>query len=250
MSQINKQAIASAFGRAASCYERFDQFQRRCGLQLLTLTGQRRFPRVLDAGCGTGRFSQHWQRQGSEVTALDLSASMLVIARQRKVAQHFIQADIEHLPLSDGQFDLCWSNLAVQWCSNLAQALNELYRITNPGGWLIFSTLAQGTLAELHHAWRGVDYHLHANVYPDLATLSASSPLPVCWQQYAITEYYPDVLSALRSIKGVGATHLQHGRHNTVLTRRQLQQLAHSWPRLRGQIPLTYQLVSGVIQHD
>ncbi|HPP36782.1 MAG TPA: methyltransferase domain-containing protein, partial [Clostridiales bacterium] len=38
--------------------------------------------RVLDAGCGPGRFSIHIAQSGSKVTLLDISESQLTLARQ------------------------------------------------------------------------------------------------------------------------------------------------------------------------
>lgn len=44
--------------------------------------------RVLDAGCGTGYFSQKWRQQGRFVIALDLSHAMLQVARQQQRANY------------------------------------------------------------------------------------------------------------------------------------------------------------------
>ncbi|WP_238149224.1 methyltransferase domain-containing protein [Arsenophonus endosymbiont of Aleurodicus floccissimus] len=57
--------------------------------------------------------------------ALDLSASDVSIAQQKQAAMSYIQADIEKLLLADESVDLCFSHLAIQWCSNLSIPLNE-----------------------------------------------------------------------------------------------------------------------------
>ncbi|ECO3197879.1 methyltransferase domain-containing protein, partial [Salmonella enterica subsp. enterica] len=77
MAQVNKQAIAAAFGRAASQYEQHASLQQHSADALLTLLAGRQFASVLDAGCGPGRMSRYWRERGSEVTALDLSLAML-----------------------------------------------------------------------------------------------------------------------------------------------------------------------------
>lgn len=248
---MHKIAIASAFGRAAQYYDQFARFQRLSGGCLLSLLAQQRFRRVLDAGCGTGNFSRYWREQGAEVTALDLSSPMLQIAQQQQVAQYYCCGDMEQLPLSSGQFDLCWSNLALQWCDDLTLALRELYRVTAARGWLAFTTLSRGSLAELHLAWRAVDSRLHGNLYPDMSAIMRSGPAPgIHWHRQTVTLYYPNVISAMRSVKGIGATYLHAGRVNTTLTRRQLQQLTLAWPQTANGFGLTYQLVAGVVQHD
>ncbi|TAT58988.1 malonyl-ACP O-methyltransferase BioC, partial [Enterobacter cloacae] len=65
MSPVNKQAIAAAFGRAARSYSQHDELQRQSAQGLLELLGARRFPYVLDAGCGPGGNSRYWRDAGS-----------------------------------------------------------------------------------------------------------------------------------------------------------------------------------------
>ncbi|STW30784.1 Biotin synthesis protein bioC [Klebsiella michiganensis] len=68
------------------------------------------------------------------MTALDLSVDMLAEARAETARTATSRGDIEALPLADGCVDLAWSNLAVQWCDNLATAIDELSRVVRPGG--------------------------------------------------------------------------------------------------------------------
>lgn len=251
MAQVDKQAIAAAFGRAASHYEQHADLQRRSADVLLAMLGGREFARVLDAGCGPGRMSRYWQEQGSDVTALDLSAPMLAEARRQNAARRYLLADIEAIPLDDAAYDLAWSNLAVQWCGDLRGALGELYRVVRPGGWVAFSTLAQGSMPELRQAWRAVDDRAHANRFLPVETLEdALCGWRAAQQSHAVTLWFDDALSAMRSLKGIGATHLHEGREQHVLTRSQLQQLQLAWPRQQGKFPLTYHLFLGVIQRD
>ncbi|ECY8166277.1 methyltransferase domain-containing protein, partial [Salmonella enterica subsp. enterica serovar Bovismorbificans] len=165
MAQVNKQAIAAAFGRAASQYEQHASLQQHSADALLTLLTGRQFASVLDAGCGPGRMSRYWRERGSEVTALDLSLPMLQQARDRQAAHHYLLADIEAIPHDAEVFDLAWSNLAVQWCGDLRDALSELYRVVRPGGVVAFTTLCQGSLPELRQAWQAVDNRAHANSF-------------------------------------------------------------------------------------
>ena len=140
MATVNKQAVAAAFGRAASGYTQHDELQRRCADLLLRQLARRDFAQVLDAGCGPGSMSRYWREAGSVVTALDLSAGMLAQAQRNDAAQHYLLGDIEALPLPDACVDLAWSNLAVQWCDDLRAAIGELYRVARPGGRVAFSS--------------------------------------------------------------------------------------------------------------
>ena len=114
MSQVNKQAIAAAFGRAAQSYSRHDALQRQSADGLRAFLAETRFASVLDAGCGPGSNSLAWRQAGSVVTAMDLCAPMLEEARRNQAADSYLQADIEAIPLADAQFSLVWSHLAVQ----------------------------------------------------------------------------------------------------------------------------------------
>ncbi|WP_157826008.1 methyltransferase domain-containing protein, partial [Xanthomonas citri] len=100
MATVNKQAIAAAFGRAAAHYEQHADLQRQSADALLAMLPQRKYTHVLDAGCGPGWMSRHWRERHAQVTALDLSPPMLVQARQKDAADHYLAGDIESLPLA------------------------------------------------------------------------------------------------------------------------------------------------------
>lgn len=251
MSQVNKQAIAAAFGRAAHSYSRHDALQRQSADGLRALLAEQQFASVLDAGCGPGSNSLAWRQAGSHVTAMDLCAPMLEEARRNQAADRYLQADIEAIPLADGQFSLVWSHLAVQWCASLPQALAELYRVAQPGGKVAFTTLLNGSLPELNQAWQAVDTRPHANRF--LTGEQVNDALSG-WQYrcavQTVTLLFDDALSAMQSLKGIGATHLHTGRADRPLTRGQLQRLAQAWPQQAGKFPLSYQLFHGIIERD
>lgn len=251
MLQVDKQAVAAAFGRAASVYLQHDSLQRQSAAALLSKLPAQPVPRVLDAGCGPGGMSRYWREQGSLVTALDLSAPMLEEAQRQAAADHYLLADIEAIPLADAQFDLAWSNLAVQWCDNLQVAIAELYRLVRPGGRVAFTTLIAGSLPEVAQAWQAVDGRPHVNRFmPVEAVHAALSGWRYRHYQPSIRLMFPDALSAMRSLKGTGATHLHEGRNHRPLTRSQLRQLQLAWPQQQGLCPLTYHLFIGIIERD
>lgn len=64
MGQVNKRAIAAAFGRAAAHYEQHATLQRLSADALLAQLPERPFLQVLDAGCGPGRLSRYWRELG------------------------------------------------------------------------------------------------------------------------------------------------------------------------------------------
>ncbi|WP_285316260.1 malonyl-ACP O-methyltransferase BioC [Providencia rettgeri] len=253
-----KHKIAAAFGRAAKSYDSVASYQRSTGTQLLgQLTSVLNHSSstapldILDAGCGTGYFSHKLKEKGHRVTALDLSAGMLEMAQTKAVADHYLCADIESIPLDPQLFDVVFSNLSVQWCRDLNKALSELYRVTKPGGVVVFTTLAEDSLAELSSAWYSLDGYSHVNTF-----LSAQQIQNSCqsWRNELTlqkdTLYFSGLTELLHSLKGIGATHLTTGRKAGLMTRQRLQQLALAYPIKAQGLPLTYHTVFGVIYRD
>jgi malonyl-CoA O-methyltransferase len=176
---------------------------------------------------------------------------MLAFARQQQAADHYLLGDIENVPLPAAAVDICFSSLVVQWCSDLPRALAELYRVTRPGGVILFSTLAEGSLAELGDAWQQVDGERHVNDFLPLAQIDAAcAGYRYLLETERQTLNYPDVMALMRSLKGIGATHLHQGREAGLLSRRRLAALQAAYPRRGGQFPLSYHLVYGVIYRD
>ncbi|MBX4180954.1 malonyl-ACP O-methyltransferase BioC [Sodalis sp. CWE] len=248
----HKSGIALCFSRAASQYDRYSSFQRTCGKKLCDLVGTIKGKWVLDAGCGTGCFSQFWKNQGNKVISLDLAGAMLDIAQRRKAAKAYIIGDIEQLPLATASVDVIYSNLAVQWCNNLPNALAEMYRVLRQDGILAFSTLAQGSLKELAHIWKKVDNRIHINQFlPHNVIVKAIIP----YRHRIVTElhilHYEKITDLLRGIKGVGASYLHAGRNPGLTTRSHLQALETIWQNQSVDLRLmSYYVVYGVIYRD
>ncbi|EJD6399734.1 TPA: malonyl-ACP O-methyltransferase BioC [Providencia rettgeri] len=253
-----KHKIAAAFGRAAKNYDSVASYQQATGEQLLKqLTSELALMphsaplRVLDAGCGTGYFSQKLTAQGYQVIALDISVGMLDVAEGKCAADHYICADIETIPLADQSVDVVFSNLALQWCQDITQALSELYRVTKRGGIVVFTTLGEHSLSELSSAWKALDDAPHVNVFLGVQQMRNSCQR---WRnQLTIqkdTLYFSGITELLHSLKGIGATHLTAGRKTGLMTRQRLKQLAAVYPITEQGLPLTYYTVFGVLYRD
>ncbi|ELV7529288.1 malonyl-ACP O-methyltransferase BioC [Edwardsiella ictaluri] len=249
---VNKPALAAAFSRAAHSYDGAAAFQRRCGERLLALLPAEGLGRkALDAGCGTGYFSRRLTAMDYRVTALDLAPGMLAQARQINSARDYLLADMENLPLSAGCVDLCFCNLAIQWCASLPRALSELMRVTRPGGRVVFSTLADGSLQELGTAWLQVDGRRHVNPFLSVDQIAAAcAPYHHRLTFHQERCYFPDVLALMRSLKEIGATHLHEGRHGGLNGRQRLARLAQVYPRDAHGVALSYQLVVGELMRE
>jgi SAM-dependent methyltransferase len=102
---------------------------------------------VLDLASGTGEpaitLASHVGPAG-HVKALDLSADLLAIAaqraRQRGMTNVTIQqADAQHLPFPDNQFDLATCRFGVMFFPDVERALRDLYRVLRPGARACFA---------------------------------------------------------------------------------------------------------------
>ena len=109
---------------------------RCCGQPLLRLAGLR----VLEAGCGAGRFTELLVRAGAFVHSVDLSAAAVDTNRRNIGAPDnyaVAQADIRALPFPAGAFDLVLCLGVLQHTPSPEQSLGALWRMVAPGGLLV-----------------------------------------------------------------------------------------------------------------
>jgi SAM-dependent methyltransferase len=106
-------------------------------------------PRILDAGCGSGRNMVDLSRQGT-VTGVELSSTSVQIARQRGVGD-VIEGSILSMPFPSDSFDLAVSLDVIEHLEDDAGALTELRRVVVPGGRLLVTVPAYSWL------WSGHD---------------------------------------------------------------------------------------------
>ena len=94
---------------------------------------------VLDIGCGSGILAFELAQYYDNVVAVDLSAKMLDIARQKRSAPNieYIQMDASQLAL-DRKFDLIVSAATFHHLPNLPTALDAIKKLLNPHGKIVF----------------------------------------------------------------------------------------------------------------
>ncbi len=97
------------------------------------------FADVLDAGCGTGRWTLRLAQFGASVVGLDQSPEMLQVAeakaRAQGVAVRFDTGSLEgRLPYNDQSFDLVISALVLDHLDDLPAVVREFARVLRPGG--------------------------------------------------------------------------------------------------------------------
>lgn len=111
--------------------------------------------RVLDAGCGGSAFLRRLVARAphAEVYACDLSPAAVVAARAT-VGDRAREADIRRLPYGDGFFDRVLARHMIYHVPEPHLAITEMARITSPGGRVVVSVNAAGSLPRLSEAVR------------------------------------------------------------------------------------------------
>ncbi|MFI0511279.1 SAM-dependent methyltransferase [Streptomyces canus] len=95
--------------------------------------------RVADLGCGPGRITAHLASLGLSVFGLDLSESMLAIARRENPGLRFEQGSMLELDLPDGALAgaVSWYSSIHTPADELPRLFSEFHRVLAPGGHLL-----------------------------------------------------------------------------------------------------------------
>jgi SAM-dependent methyltransferase len=145
---------ASAFGHQWNAYRKTQldsytgttitrsRLERCLGGSMHIVRGQR----VLEAGCGAGRFTEILLSAGARVFACDLSNA--VEANRQNCGQapdYFVcQADIMNLPVEPASFDVVICLGVIQHTPNPEQTIARLSSYVRPGGLLVIDHYSYG----------------------------------------------------------------------------------------------------------
>jgi len=89
--------------------------------------------RVLDVGCGKGRFARvlHAEEPAAEFWGLDLSEEML---RYVPAGIHTRAGSMTELPFEDAFFDAAYATESLEHAVEIERAVAEICRVVKPGG--------------------------------------------------------------------------------------------------------------------
>ena len=257
LTPLDIKAIRQSFDRAAPHYDRYAFLQREVESRLLErIEFQRHQPdMILDLGCGTGSATRMLaaQFEQADVVALDWAPAMLAEtgAREGTDRVHRLCADMHFLPLATRSVDLIFSSLALQWSYDLPAIFREFRRIMKPDAMLVFTCFGPDTLHELKQAWRAVDDRPHVNDYPDMhdvgdELLAAGFREPVMDAE-RLTLEYPDVMSLMRELKGIGAHNVASQRAHGLTGKTHLKMMLDAYEQFRrgDRYPASYEVIYG-----
>ncbi|MEU3097475.1 methyltransferase domain-containing protein [Streptomyces sp. NPDC006967] len=111
--------------------------------------------KVADVGCGPGRVTAYLASLGLSVLGLDLSASMLAIARRENPGLRFEQGAMQRLELPDGSLDgvVSWYSTIHTPLDELAGIYKEFRRVLRPGGHLMLAFQSGDEPRRHEHPW-------------------------------------------------------------------------------------------------
>ncbi|MEZ6122385.1 MAG: methyltransferase domain-containing protein [Planctomycetaceae bacterium] len=107
-------------------------FEAKTGMRLAELRGLR----VLDAGCGGGRYSRICAEFGARVIGADHTRA---VEKARRLCADlsgasFLQADLKHLPLERESFDFVFSIGVMHHDADTRSVFDAVARLVKPGG--------------------------------------------------------------------------------------------------------------------
>lgn len=122
--------------------------------ELVELSSPQPGERVLDVGCGTGVVARRMAAAvgpDGEVVGLDANEGMLEVAESaaadRGLAIEWRPGDAADLPFDDAAFDVVCCQQVLQFVSDPARVLREMYRVLGPDGRLAMTV------------WRPIEFH-------------------------------------------------------------------------------------------
>jgi len=177
--------------------------------------------RVLDCGCGAGRFVRLATERGARVAGIDASRELVDIAAQQCPDADLRVGDFQALPWPDRTFDVVTAFSTMQFADDHATALAEAMRVSRGEIWVVvptqpaesgiarvFSFLADlfpaEDLASLRHS--GI-FALSAPGILEQA-LSTAGLRVLADETVAVPVVFADVPSGVRAFLSAGATAL------------------------------------------
>jgi ubiquinone/menaquinone biosynthesis C-methylase UbiE len=163
--------------------------------------GLRPGDRVLDLGCGAGRHAFEMYRRGADVVAFDqdgdeLAGVLELFAAMKEAGEvpEGAEADIKEgdalaLPFADGEFDRVVAAEILENVPADIQALDELVRVTRPGGTVALSVprwfpeIVNWKLSEDYHNTPGG--HIRIYTREELVSKATNAGLEYVGHDYA-----------------------------------------------------------------
>lgn len=134
--------------------------------------------RLLDVGCGNGKFLANMRELGWKVNGVELDPLAVNIAKKHYEIEAF-QGTLEEAKFENEYFDAVTINHVIEHISNPTKLLTECHRILKKGGVLIIVTPNIKSLGHMifREMWRGIEAPRHLYIFSPRALQILSDQL-------------------------------------------------------------------------
>jgi SAM-dependent methyltransferase len=125
---------------------------------------QGRGMRILESGCGTGRWMAFFEQLGHRTIGIDDSAGPLGVAHAHDPSMRMARADARACPFPDASFDAVFSSYVAEHFEDGPESLlREIHRLLRPGGLLLIVVPYNSVFRRLFTNIVLRCYYLHAH---------------------------------------------------------------------------------------
>lgn len=150
------------------------------------------YPRILDAGCGTGRNLREYAALGT-AEGVDPSPVAVDFCHRRGLPG-VVQAGLEALPFEEGRFDLVCASDVLEHVEDDRGALEEMRRVTGPQGRLLVTVPAYRWLWSHHD---DVHHHFRRYTRRELTSRAAAGG----WRPIRVTYFNSTLLMPIAAVR-------------------------------------------------
>lgn len=202
---FEKIKIKYNFNKACKTYDRHCDVQNKIcekTIQLL-LNHKNYFETAGDFACGTGESTKQLVSsiQYKKCYGIDFSENLLNNAKNKLSDVEFILSDFDDSVFEDESLDLIFSNMGLQWSIDLQKTFFVFNHYLKKDGLIAFSLPVDGNFQEIH-AQNKIATLTHESISELLEKLNLKI---IQFENLTYTEEFSDQITALRSIKNVGA---------------------------------------------
>lgn len=161
---------------------------------------------LLDLGCGDGGLARWCVERGARrVVGVDLSRSMLALARERtsdaRIA--YVRAALEQVAFAPATFDVVTSSFALHYVEEYADTLRRVAGWLRPGGLLVFSVEHPVVTAQVaKQGWVGD--HVGRRLFWALDDYADEGIRRQRWFVDGVIKYHRTVASLVNGVIGAG----------------------------------------------
>jgi ubiquinone/menaquinone biosynthesis C-methylase UbiE len=107
---------------------------------MINTLGNIKGKKILDLGCGAGAHAMEYVKKEADVCGLDISKTLVKIAKKRCPQAKFTVGSMNKIPYEDNTFDIVTASLSIHYIKDLNKLLHEVNRVLKKNGLFIYST--------------------------------------------------------------------------------------------------------------